>query len=86
MNASCDGWYPVLVNASANAFALSKRSAGSLANAVNTAVSTCGGTVSRSVCNDVGFSLSTLATIACTLPPVNGASPASISYVTAPSA
>ena len=37
-------------------------------------------------CERRGSSVSTRATIACTLGPVNGGSPASISYVTAPSA
>jgi hypothetical protein len=73
-------------SASANAFAPSNRSAGSFASAVITAASTCAGTVSRVVRIGVGLSVSTLATIACTVLPVNGGSPVSISYVTAPSA
>ena len=51
-----------------------------------TAASTCAGTVSRVVRIGVGLSVSTLATMACTVLPVKGGSPVSISYVTAPSA
>ena len=42
--------------------------------------------VSRTVRSDAGRSVITRATMACTVLPVKGASPASISYVTAPSA
>ncbi len=63
----------------AKSAAVAKRSAGSLASAVSTACSTWTGTVSRNVRSGVGRSLSTLATIACTLDPVNGGSPVSIS-------
>ena len=74
------------LSASANACAVGKRSAGSFASAASTARSTCTGTVSRTLRGDTGRSVSTRATIACTLEPVNGGSPVSISYVTAPSA
>src|SRR5688500_7855956 len=50
------------------------------------ACSTPAGTISRTVCSAVGRSVSTFATIAWTVDPVNGGSPASISYVTAPNA
>jgi len=74
------------ISASANAFALAKRSAGSFASARSTAFSTPGVTVSRTARSDGGFSDSTRATMACTVAPVNGGSPVSISNVTAPSA
>src|SRR5688572_22549336 len=73
-------------SASANFSAVANRSAGSLASAVRTAASTPGGTVSRSALGAVGRSVSTLATIVCTVGPVNGGLPTSISYVTAPNA
>ena len=41
-----------------------------MAIALNTACSMYAGTVSRSVCSDVGFSVSTLATIACAVEPM----------------
>ena len=63
-----------------------KRSAGSFARALRTVLSTCGGTVSRTARGGVGRSVITLATMACTVEPVNGGSPVSISYSTAPSA
>src|SRR5690348_16595866 len=72
------------VSAAANSAAVANLSAGSLASAVSTAYSTAGGTVSRSVDTAVGLSLMTFATTACTLDPVNGGSPVSISFVTAP--
>src|SRR3982750_3132071 len=75
----------VRVSASANFSAVANRSAGSLASAVSTARSTARGTVSRTAVGAVGRSVSTLATIACTVDPLNGGSPVSISYVTAPS-
>ena len=67
------------VSAPANAAALEKRSAGSLARHLSTAASTCCGTVSRTMEMGRGRSLRTFATIACTVAPVNGASPVSIS-------
>ena len=70
----------------ANSLGLPKRSAGSLASAVSTAASTCGGIVLRISVGRSGSALITFATIACTVAPVNGGSPVSISYVTAPSA
>jgi hypothetical protein len=42
--------------------------------------------VSRWDESGAGFSVITFATMACAVPPVNGGSPASISYATAPSA
>ena len=75
-----------VASAVANSAALAYRSAGSLASAVSTAASMCGGTVLRTTDKRSGSLLMTFATMACTLLPVNGASPASISYVIAPSA
>src|SRR5687768_4628640 len=66
--------------------ALSNRSAGSLANAVSTAASTPGGIVFRTSVGRSGSALTTFATIAWIELPVNGGSPVSISYVTAPNA
>ena len=62
-----------------NAAAVGHRSAGNLASAVSTADSIVSGTVSRTVWIGDGFSVSTFATIAWTLDPVKGGSPASIS-------
>jgi hypothetical protein len=62
-----------------NSAALEKRSAGSFASAVSTASSTFSGTVSRSRDGGTGFSVITLATMACAVLPVKGGSPTSIS-------
>ena len=62
-----------------NSAAEAKRSAGSFSSAVNTASSMWGGTRLRRGMMGAGFSVSTLATIACAVEPVNGASPVSIS-------
>src|SRR5687768_15379260 len=75
-----------LDSAAAKSLALSNRSAGSLANAVSTAASTPGGIVFRTSVGRSGSALTTFATIAWIELPVNGGSPVSISYVTAPSA
>ena len=66
-------------SASANSFAVAKRSAGSFCSAVSTACSTAGGTVSRMRVGGTGFSVIALATMACTVLPVKGGSPTSIS-------
>ena len=70
----------------ANSAAVPNRSAGSFSSAVSTAVSTCGGMVWRCGRSGRGLSVTTRATIACAVEPVNGGSPVSISYSTAPSA
>jgi hypothetical protein len=64
---------------SANRAVLDHRSAGSLASALSTAASTAAGTVSRTVLGGAGRSVSTLATTAWVVAPVNGGSPVSIS-------
>jgi len=74
------------VSASANSRALENRSVGDFASARITASSSDRGTTSRTTRNDVGRSVISFAIIARTLGPVTGGSPASISYVTAPSA
>ena len=58
------------------------RSAGVFASAFATASSTASGSVSRRMRRRVGFSVISLAIIACALPPETGGSPASISYST----
>jgi hypothetical protein len=73
-------------SAEENSAASANRSAGSLASAVVTARSTAIGTVSRTWRSATGDVVSTRATIACAVGPVNGGSPANISYVTTPSA
>src|SRR5262245_46938440 len=73
------------VNASANAFAVAKRSAGNFSNACSTAIATCGGTLGRKVRTGWGAVVISLAMIACALEPECGGSPVSISYVTAAS-
>src|SRR6266852_5409125 len=75
---------PGRAKASTNCAAVWNRSAGSLARAFRTAVSTCGGTDSRSCRSGRGRSVTTLAITDCTVGPVCGGSPASISYRTAP--
>ena len=66
-------------SAAANSAALANRSAGSFSSAVSTASSTASGTRSRRATSPAGFSVITLATIACAVGPVNGGSPISIS-------
>ena len=83
---AADELYAGLTRAAANSPAVANRSAGSFWSAVNTAASTWGGTVLRWTTMGRGSSVSTRATIACDEEPVNGGSPASISYVMAPSA
>ena len=72
--------------ASPNSLAEPQRSAGSFCSAVRIAASTPGDTVGRLGRSAGTCSVSTFATIACELGPVNGGSPASISYAMAPSA
>ena len=74
------------VSASANSAAVAKRSAGSFSSAVSTAASTCGGIVCRCGSIGRGLSVTTRATTACAVVPVNGGSPVSISYSTQPRA
>ena len=70
---------PAPVRASLNSRAEPQRSAGSFCKAVRIAASAAGGTVGR-LGRSIGTgSVSTLATIAWELGPVNGGSPASIS-------
>src|SRR5688572_10775786 len=73
-------------SALAKSAALRNRSAGSLLNARWIAASTAAGTVGRVAVTGAGMVFITLATIACALGPVNGGSPASISYNTHPNA
>jgi hypothetical protein len=68
-----------LPSASANCAAVANRSAGSFASARRMHASTWGGMVSRTMRGGAGRSLITLATIACTVAPVNGGAPVSIS-------
>jgi hypothetical protein len=72
--------------ASAKGAALANRSAGSFSSAMSTAASMWGGTVWRWEMSGRGVSVTTFATIACAVGPVNGGSPTSISYSTAPKA
>jgi hypothetical protein len=69
----------VLSSARTNSPALAKRSAGVFDSARATAASSAGETVSRRTRSRVGVSVISLAMIDCTLPPVTGGSPASIS-------
>jgi hypothetical protein len=69
-------------NASANAATVGKRSAGDLASARASAASTARGTVGRTTAIGGGGSSRCRAIIACIVPAVNGACPASISYST----
>ncbi len=62
-----------------NSAAVLNRSAGSFCSEVSTAASTCGGIVPRCGIIDRGFSVTTRATMACAVEPVNGGSPVSIS-------
>ena len=66
-------------NARANSAALANRSAGNFSSAPNTAASTCAGTDLRSSVKGRAGSVRILATMACTVLPVKGGSPASIS-------
>ena len=75
-----------VTSASANALALANRSAGTLASALFTAASMLAGTVSRTVLSLTGLSPITFAMTACMFDPMNGGSPANISYSTLPSA
>ena len=65
--------------ASANCAAVANRSAGSFSSAVNTAASTCGGMVCRWGSIGRGLSVTTRATTAWAVEPVNGGSPVSSS-------
>ena len=71
---TCSAW--------ANCAAVANRSAGTGARAFRIASSTAGGTVGRAARTLGGGSVSRLAMIAWAVGPVNGASPASISYST----
>ena len=66
-------------SAAANSAAVAKRSAGSFSSEVSTAASTCGGIVCRCASIGLGVSVTTRATMACAVEPVNGGSPVSIS-------
>ena len=72
------------VSASANAFGDAHRSAGTLASAFVNACSTPGGTAGRSRRTAGTGSTKHLVITACAVGPVNGGSPASISYNTQP--
>ena len=70
---------PGLASAAANSAAVANRSAGSFSSACSTAASTCGGMVCRWLVSERGCSVTTRATMACAVEPVNGGSPVSIS-------
>ena len=70
---------PLPCSASANSAAVVKRSAASFSRPCITAASTCGGTALRCAVIARGCSESNRATTACTLGPVKGGSPTSIS-------
>ena len=70
--------------ASANAFALSNRSAGNFSNALVTALATLGGTDLRASLMDRGSSVRIRTITACADAAVCGGSPVSISYSTQP--
>ncbi len=74
-----------IASASRNCAAVANRSAGTLASALRIGCSTASGTVSLAVRRAGGGSNVFRAKIACGLVPVNGGSPASISYATQPS-
>ena len=74
------------VSASANCAAVANRSAGSFASAVSDRRLDVRRHVLRCSVSGRGSSVITRATIACAVGPVNGGSPASISYSTQPSA
>ena len=69
-------------SASANAFALSNRSAGSFSSAFASAAATFGGTVFRRTVTGCAVSVMIFMITACADDAVNGGSPASISYST----
>ena len=71
--------YDLSLSASANSAAVANRSAGSFSSAVITAASTWRGIVCRCTASGRGVSVSTRATTACAVCPVNGGSPVSIS-------
>jgi len=71
-----------LASASANAFALSKRSAGSFSSALAVAAATFGGTDFRSFVTGTASSAMIFAITCCAVFPVCGGSPVSISYKT----
>jgi len=71
--------YPLSRNASANSAAVANRSAGSFSSAVSTAASMLRGIVWRWVMSERGLSVTTRATTAWAVEPVNGGSPESIS-------
>ena len=75
---------PGVASAFAKSAAEAKRSAGSLWSAFWMAAATFTGTVSRCTVTGTGFSVSTLATIACAVLPLWGGSPTSISYSMVP--
>ena len=78
---------PGAVSAAANAAAVANRSAGSFCQRGQHRVLDVRRDASRAAAmSGAGFSVITLATIACAVGPVNGGSPASISYATQPSA
>ena len=78
--------YDLSRSASANSAAVANRSAGSFSSAVITAASTWRGIVWRCGSIGRGVSVTTRATTAWAVLPVNGGSPVSISYSTAPRA
>ena len=77
--------YVGFTSASANAFALSKRSAGIFSSAFATAAATFGGTALRSFVTGAASSVTIFMMICCADAPVCGGSPVSISYSTQPS-
>ncbi len=68
-----------LASASANCAALANRSAGNLANACVSAALTLAGTIGLRVATGTASSVTTLVNTACTVGPVCGGSPTSIS-------
>jgi hypothetical protein len=73
---------PVFVNASANALALSNRSAGSFSSALATAAATLGGTAFRRLVTGAASSVTIFMMICWAEAPVCGGCPVSISYST----
>ena len=71
------------LSASANFSAVPNRSAGSFASALRIAASMASARYREPPRGAVGRSVSTLATMVCTVGPVNGGSPTTISYATA---
>ena len=74
------------LSASPNASAVAYRSAGIFASPRCTTASSASETEGRATCSERGVSVSVRAVTVCTFGPVNGASPASISYSTHASA